>query len=108
MALQLFSDDVLEHVLIQGSVGNEILQLRIIGPERSQAAKLRGATSAVFLLPVVEGGLEDAHLVADLLDLHAGLVLAKRDDDLRLGELALLYGNRSCFFKIARLPDFLV
>jgi hypothetical protein len=59
-----------------------------------QAAQLGRSKASVLLLPIVEGGLADSKLPADLLDLDAGFGLAQGKDDLRLGELRCLHGGR--------------
>ena len=105
-ASELFSDNLLKHVLVEREIGDELLQFAVLGLELPKAAQLRGADPAVLLLPVVERGLTDAHLAADLFDLRACLGLVQRKGDLRFGELRCLHGNRFIFLKIVDRPIF--
>jgi hypothetical protein len=49
------------------------------------------AQATVLFLPVVVGGLADAHLPAHLGDGHARVRLAQRKHDLGLGKLSLFH-----------------
>jgi hypothetical protein len=57
-------------------------------------------------LPVVAGGLADAHLSAYLRDGYARVRLAQRKHDLSLGKLGLFHGI-VWGFKVRQMPDFL-
>lgn len=80
-------------MLVQGQVGNQLLELPVLIPQLAQLPDLRRAEAAVLLLPAVERLLGDLELAADLDDRRAGLDLPQGHGDLFLGELARLHGR---------------
>jgi hypothetical protein len=62
---------------------------------RSQPLGVRHVHPAVLGSPLVEGGVAEAALAAQLLDPHAGRSLLDEPDDLYFCESALLYVRHS-------------
>src|SRR6218665_270864 len=92
---RLFLNNVLQHRLVQAQVGHDLLELAILLFKLAQASKVRRPHAGVLLTPLVERGIADAHLAADLLDADAQLRLLQRVGHLLLGELALPHGMNS-------------
>jgi hypothetical protein len=65
-ALELFSDDLLEHFLIQGEVRHQPVQPGILLFQLPELADLRGHQAPMLFLPAVKGLLADTHLAGDL------------------------------------------
>src|SRR5262249_54658499 len=87
----VFSQRLRQHVFVEGEVGHQALQPRVLVLELAQAAQLAHAQVGVLLLPDIERGLADAELAADVWHRRAGFDLAERIRDLLLGELRALH-----------------
>ncbi len=81
-ASQLFSDDLLEDVAVEGQIGDHLLQLAVFVAERPQLAQLGEAEAGELLLPPVERLLAHPEPATDLGDLLARLDLVQGVDDL--------------------------
>jgi hypothetical protein len=68
LALELFSEHLLEHVFIQGEVGHQWFELAVLRFELAQAAQLRNARAGELTLPAGARLLTDAQPPADLRD----------------------------------------
>jgi hypothetical protein len=64
--LTTFLGDLLEHLLVQGQLGDEALEAGVLGLQLFEALGLVGLEAAVLVAPAVEGLLADAELLADL------------------------------------------
>ena len=73
LALDFFSDHLLQDLLVERQVGDESLQPRILVAHLPQLADLRHAQAAKLLLPEVEGRFRNARLTTDIGDRGAGL-----------------------------------
>jgi hypothetical protein len=104
--LQNFFEHVLQHLLVQAQVRHELFEVLIFFFQLLEPAQFGHAQSAVFFLPIVVGGLADAHLPAYLRDGHARVGLAQRKHDLGRGKLGLFQGS-VYWFKVRQVPDFL-
>src|SRR5262249_23126409 len=76
----------LEHLLVQGQLGDEALQPGVLGLQLLEPPGLVLLEAAVLVAPAVEGLLADAKALADLGEAgplgQVGLGLAQLDDDL--------------------------
>src|SRR5262249_12590755 len=86
---EVFSGDLLEHLLVQGQLGDQALQPGVLDLQLSEALGVIALEAAVALLPAVVGRLADGELLADLGEGQAvgqvGLGLPKLVDDLLRG-----------------------
>jgi hypothetical protein len=77
--------DLLEHLLVQGQLGDQALEPGVLGLQVLEPLGLVGLQAAVLVPPAVEGLLADAEALADLGDGQAlgqvGLGLAQLGDD---------------------------
>lgn len=105
LASELFYDEFPECVVFHGEIGIHALELGMLGFELLDALELGQTHAAVFTLPVVEGGLADAVLAADVADLQSGVGLLEDGDDLGLSEFALFH--RSVSVMAVRIFSFL-
>jgi hypothetical protein len=81
-------------VFIEGQVGDESLEPRILVLERSQLAELTDAEVRVRLFPDVERGFADAH-AAHIRRRRSAFDLAEHIGDLLFGELRFLHRSSS-------------
>ncbi len=84
-ALQLFSDNLLQHVPIERQIGHEAFQLGILLTELPQFAQFAEAEPRILPLPHVERLLADPHLPADVHHGRAPLHLPQGGQYLFLG-----------------------
>src|SRR5690606_27527409 len=87
--LRLFSQDLLEDVLVQGEVGHLQLQLGVLFAKGAQLLELAHPHAAVLGLPLIEGRLAHAMFPAKVGHLAALLMLAQHRHDLRFRPFAL-------------------
>src|SRR5690606_33208913 len=87
----LFSNDLLEHLLIQRQIRHHTLQALVLLLERFEPLGLGSLHPAVLLLPAIERLLADVVPPADLTRRLGDLGLLEHRDDLRLGEPLLLH-----------------
>jgi len=84
--------DLLEHLLVQGQLGDEALEAGVLGLQLLEALGLVLLEAAVLVAPAVERLLTDAEALADLGEGQAlgqvGLGLEQLGDDL-LGRVSL-------------------
>jgi hypothetical protein len=89
---------LLEHLFVQGEIGDHLLEAAIFVLELPHASQLDDPHACVALLPGVEDRLADAELAADLRGRRALLGLAQRVGDCssvkRAFFMALLPGSR--------------
>src|SRR5262249_45310099 len=82
----LFLYHLLEHLLVQGELGDQAFEAFVLDLQLLEAFGVVGLHAAVLLAPAVEGGLADGQLLADLSDRQArgqaGLGGAELEDDL--------------------------
>src|SRR5262249_4850013 len=82
----LFFGDLLEHLLVQGQLGNEALEAGVLGLQLLEPLGLVGLHPPILVAPAVQGRLADTELLADLGEAQAlgqiGLGLAQLGDDL--------------------------
>jgi hypothetical protein len=74
-ALELFSDDLLEHLLVQGEIRHQPAQPGVLLFQLPELPHLRGQQAPELLLPAVKGLLANAHLAGNLGHLGALLGL---------------------------------
>lgn len=84
-ASELLFQYLLQHLLIQTQIGHQFLQPLIFILQLPQTPQFRHAQTGKFLLPVVKGGLRNAHLYADFPDAGAGFGLFQRKRNLFFG-----------------------
>lgn len=84
-ASELLFQYLLQHLLIQTQIGHQFLQPLIFILQLPQTPQFRHAQTSKFLLPVVKGGLINAHLSADFPDAGAGFGLFQRKHNLFFG-----------------------
>jgi len=73
-------------------VGDQLLQPLVLIFPLPQTAQFRHAQTCKFLLPVVKGGVRNAHRSADFLDAGAGFGLFQRKRNLFFGITGLFHG----------------
>src|SRR5690606_17407265 len=119
----LFSQGVLDDVVLEQLLGQQLLQPRVLGLQLLEPLGLWHAHAAKLAAPQVVGGLAKAVLAAQLLDRQPRLGLTQEADDLFLGK-ALLHvqspsrwgldskslryskaGGRRSFGMLERSPD---
>jgi hypothetical protein len=79
-------NDVLEHDLVEGQVGDEAFELRVFVAELLQLAGFTRGHPAIDLLPAVVGLLGDPHLATDITDRDAARGLLQDRGDLLDGK----------------------
>src|SRR5262249_33405502 len=94
-ASDLFSDELLESLVIQREVGDQALQPAVLMFEGAQSPRLVYFEPGVFGLPAVERLLADGVAAAKISALRAGLRLLQDPDDLLLGEPLALHRGAS-------------
>src|SRR5262249_14920972 len=87
-----FSQDVLQHLLVEAQVGDELAEALVLLLQLLEPAQLGDAHPAEPLLPAIEGGLADAQLADDVRHGRAGLLLPQGERDLFFGIPGLLHG----------------
>src|SRR6185295_15365963 len=87
--------NVLQHRLVERQVCHQALQLAVLFLELTQTAQLRRPQPAIFLAPVVERGVRNAHLPADFFNRRPNLRLLQREGNLLFRVLAPLHGTPS-------------
>jgi hypothetical protein len=70
-ASELSADSVLQHLFVQGQIGDDPLQLAVLVLELLQPPHLSWQQTIVLLLPIEVGRLADASLAADIHHRHA-------------------------------------
>src|SRR5690606_1969577 len=85
----LFSQDVLDHLVLEHLLGQQLLQPGVLGLELLQALGIGHAHAAELATPQVVGGLAEAVLAAQFLDRQPGLGLTQEADDLLFGKTPL-------------------
>jgi hypothetical protein len=75
-ALELFSEDLLQHVLIEGEISHKLLEFAILLFPLAQSPQLGDAHTSELAFPAVERLLADAELAAHLGYHCPGLDLA--------------------------------
>jgi hypothetical protein len=78
--------------LVDGEIGDELLEPSIFVLDLPQSSQLTDAQVGELLLPEVERRLANAELSTDIAGRRAALGLAQRVRDLLLGELRALHG----------------
>lgn len=73
----------------------QALELAVLFFKLLEPFQLRRSQSAIFLAPVVERGIRDAHLPADLFDRRSHFGLLQRKRDLLFRELRSLHSTTS-------------
>jgi len=63
--LTIFCVHILQHLGVQGLIGDQPLQARVLVPQRLQLLHLVQIHRAILLLPAVERGFADVHAAAD-------------------------------------------
>src|SRR5205807_850286 len=101
------SQQVLEHLIVEGLLGDQPLETRVLLLQRPQPPRLAQLQPAVFLLPAIEGLLADAVPPAHLRRRRAGLVLPEHPDDLLLREPAPAHPSSSGLFSPGGLSLYL-
>ncbi len=81
-ASELFSQHLLEHVLIKGEIGDQRLESLVFVFELPQACEFGDTHAGELFLPAVESLFGDACLAADFQDWCAGFGLSQSVDDL--------------------------
>ncbi len=61
-ALELFSNHLLEHVLVKREIGDQLLELTVFLFQLAEAMQLRYAHASEALLPAVEGLFTDTQI----------------------------------------------
>ncbi len=74
-ALPFFSDDILQHRLIQRQLGHQTLELGVLVLELLQPSRLAGLQAAIDPLPAIKRVLRDPHPAAELGARNAEFVL---------------------------------
>ncbi|MBB2777877.1 UNVERIFIED_ORG: hypothetical protein HNP28_003219 [Comamonas terrigena] len=85
---------------VKVGLGQQSLELGVLGFEFTQPLGIRGLHAAILGPPLVEGGVAEAALPAQLLDRQAGLGLPEKPDDLFCSSVNLLF-----FMSIILLVD---
>src|SRR5262249_2895844 len=91
LALDFFSDHLLQDLLVERQVGHQPLQPRIFLAHLPQLADFRHPEAAELLLPHVERSLPDARRRADIRHWRPGLGEAQGVGDLLFGVPRLLH-----------------
>src|SRR5215471_13975817 len=91
-ASESFSHGLPQDLLIQGQVGDELLELPVLLAELPELPDLGDPQAPKPLLPAVEGRFTDAELPADLLDGSPRLRLPEGHGDLLRGIPTRLHG----------------
>lgn len=86
-----FLQHLLEHLLVEGQIGDDLFEPAIFVLELAYPPELGDAHPRIALFPGVEGGLTDPELAADLGRGDALLGLAQGLGDLLFGEPGLLH-----------------
>src|SRR5574343_1365785 len=93
---------------IQVRLGQQVLELGVLRLQLAQPPRLRDIHATELGAPLVERGVREAALAADLSHRHAGLGLLEEPDDLFLSELAFPHVRDSperrtpCYFSLVR------
>ncbi|AMJ65959.1 hypothetical protein AXW84_11340 [Hymenobacter sp. PAMC 26628] len=85
-------EHILQHLLVEAQVRHELFEMLIFFLQLLEPPQFGHAQTTVLFLPVVVGGLADAHLAAHLRDGHARIRLAQGKHDLSLGKLGFFQG----------------
>ncbi len=88
-ALELFSEHLLEHVLVEREIGNQRLQFLVLIFELSKSGQPGDAHPGELTFPPVAGLLRDARLATDFGDGCAAFNLPQSVDDLLVGKRLL-------------------
>jgi hypothetical protein len=91
----LYPQNALERVHIQVGLGQQPLELGVLGFELARALGFSDLHAAELGAPLVKRRIAEATVAAQLLDWHTGLDLLEEPDDLFLGESALLHVHHS-------------
>ena len=83
-ASPFFSQDILQHRLVQREIRHHPLQLRVLVFKLFEAADLGDAHTGVNFLPAVKSRLRYPHLATNLLDRRADVSLPQRKGSLLL------------------------
>lgn len=97
-ASKLFSNDILEHFLVQTEVCHQTKEPLIFILQLPQTAQFYHAHPAKLFLPVVKSGFRNAHLSAQFLPPSAGFCLFQRKSDLFFGIAGLFHDGMASLF----------
>src|SRR5690606_6244947 len=90
-ASPFLSHEILQRRIVEHGVGQQTLQTRVLVLQRLQPARLRDVHPAEAGLPVVDRGVADPVLAAQVGDRNPGLVLLQYSDDLLFREATALH-----------------
>src|SRR5690606_23864998 len=90
-ASPLLSHEILQRRIVEHGVGQQTLQPRVLVLQRLQPARLRDIHPAEAGLPVVDRGVADPVLAAQVGDRNSRLMLLQNSDDLLFREAAALH-----------------
>jgi hypothetical protein len=84
-----FLKRLLGHFVLQHRLGQQLLQLRVLGLQRLQPLGVRHVHAAVLAPPQIEARLREAALAAQLLHRQSLIGLPQEPDDLFFAESLL-------------------
>lgn len=93
--LRLYAEDVLERVNVKVGLGQQALELGVLGFKFPQLLGIRGLHATELGAPLVERCIAETALAAQFLDRHPRLCLLEEANDLLFGESALLHIHHS-------------
>jgi hypothetical protein len=80
---------------VQVRLGQQLLKLGVLAFELAQSSRIRHVHATVLGSPLVEDGVAEATLAAQLLDRQSGLGLLDEANDLLFGKSALPHVRHS-------------
>ncbi len=91
MGLVLYPKHTLQGVDIQVGLGQQLLELGVLGLQVPQLGCIRRIHTTILGPPFVEGGRTDADLTTQLGNRQASLNALERINDLTVGKLGLIH-----------------
>jgi hypothetical protein len=95
-AVTTFSQYLAGHLPFEHGLGQQILELGVLGFERLQALGVRDIETAELAAPQVIAGLRKPMTAAQILDGHPGIGLAQKTNDLLFGKTLLHVQSPCC------------
>src|ERR1700712_1060912 len=95
VGLTLYPEGLVQGVDVQMGLGQQLLELAVLGLKLAQSPGIRHFHAAVLGAPFVEGRVAEAALAAQVLDRQAGLSLLDETDDLLFGKSAFSHVRHS-------------
>lgn len=91
MGLVLYPEHTLQGMDIQVGLGQQLLELGVLGLQVPQLGCVRSLHATVLGSPFVKRGITEPATAAQFLDRHTSLGLFEKANDLLVGKSALLH-----------------